>query len=219
MLAIVGPNGAGKSTLLKAIVGEIKPMGGEIRLIGVKGHEIAYLPQQSTLDSSFPICIYDFVAMGLWSEYGAFHGFDQQAKVRINKAIQAVGMSGLEQKPIGYLSGGQLQRVRFARVMLQNAPLVLLDEPYSGIDNDTVRDLAALVREWNLEGRTIISVLHDYEHVRQEYRQALLLAGEVIAFGDPAEILNEQYLQNARELITTRHEAKTVAVCNQESGL
>ena len=90
---------------------------------------------------------------------------------------------------------------------------------YSGIDNDTVRDLAALVREWNLEGRTIISVLHDYEHVRQEYRQALLLAGEVIAFGDPAEILNEQYLQNARELITTRHEAKTVAVCNQESGL
>lgn len=218
MLAIVGPNGAGKSTLLKAIVGEIKPMGGNIRLMGVKDHEIAYLPQQSSLDSSFPICIHDFVAMGLWSEYGAFHGFDRKAEARIGEAIHAVGMSGLERKPIGYLSGGQLQRVRFARVMLQNAPLVLLDEPYSGIDNDTVHDLAALVRQWNAEGRTIISVLHNYEHVRKEYRQALLLAGEVIAFGKPAEILNDQYLMHARELITTRHDAKTAIVCDQESG-
>ena len=199
-LAIVGPNGAGKSTLLKGIVGELRPLQGSIELSGINPKQIAYLTQQSTLDASFPITIHDFVAMGLWAQFGAFRRFDRAARRRIDDAIGAVGLTGLENRSIGQLSGGQLQRVRFARVMLQDSPLVLLDEPYAAIDASTVHDLAALVRHWNEEGRTVISVLHDLEHVRQEYPETLLLAREVVAHGATATTLSETHLKRARQL-------------------
>lgn len=217
LLAIVGPNGAGKSTLLKAIVGELRPMQGQIVLNGLKRENIAYLTQLSTLDGSFPIAIHDFVAMGLWAQFGAFRRFDRPAMKRIDEAIAAVGLSGLETRPIGQLSGGQLQRVRFARVMLQDSPLVLLDEPYGAIDANTVRDLAALVRRWNTEGRTVISVLHDFEHVRQEYPETLLLAREAIARGKTAEVLSESNLLRARHLAESQGEAPDTPICHTES--
>jgi zinc/manganese transport system ATP-binding protein len=218
LLAVVGPNGAGKSTLLKGIVGELRPMQGRIELNGLKRENIAYLTQQSTLDSSFPIVIHDFVAMGLWSEFGAFRSFNRAAKQRIEKAIAAVGLSGLENRSIGQLSGGQLQRARFARAILQDSPLVLLDEPYGAIDANTVRDLALLVRRWNTEGRTVISVLHDFEHVRQEYPETLLLAREVVARGASAEVLSVENLQLASRLAETQGEISGAAVCNSDSA-
>ncbi|MFZ4538082.1 metal ABC transporter ATP-binding protein [Propionivibrio sp.] len=217
LLAVVGPNGAGKSTLLKGIVGELRPMQGKVELIGLKRENIAYLTQQSTLDSSFPIVIFDFVAMGLWSQFGAFRGFDRAAKQRIEEAIAAVGLSGLENRPIGQLSGGQVQRARFARVILQDSPLVLLDEPYGAIDANTVRDLAALVRRWSGEGRTVISVLHDFEHVRQEYPETLLLAREVVARGATAEVLSEANLLRARQLGEAQGEVPGAAICAHEN--
>jgi zinc/manganese transport system ATP-binding protein len=213
LLAVVGPNGAGKSTLLKGIVGELRPLQGKITLNGLKREEIAYLAQQSTLDTTFPIVIHDFVAMGLWAEFGAFRSFTRQARARIEQAIAAVGLAGLEQRPIGQLSGGQLQRARFARVSLQDSPLVLLDEPYAAIDANTVRDLAALVRQWNGEGRTVISVLHDFEHVRQEYPHALLLAREVVAQGATATVLTDENLQRARHLAEGQGEASPATIC------
>lgn len=214
LLAVVGPNGAGKSTLLKGIVGELRPMQGQVQLTGLKRENIAYLTQQSTLDSSFPIVIHDFVAMGLWSQFGAFRSFTRAARLRIEEAIAAVGLSGLENRPIGQLSGGQLQRARFARVILQDSPLVLLDEPYGAIDANTVRDLAALVRQWNAEGRTVISVLHDFEHVRQEYPETLLLAREVIARGATAEVLSEENLRRARQLAEAQSQSPDAPVCH-----
>ena len=217
LMAIIGPNGAGKSTLLKAIVGELRPMQGQIVLNGIKRENIAYLTQLSTLDGSFPIAIHDFVAMGLWSQFGAFRSIDRAAKKRIEEAIAAVGLSGLETRPIGQLSGGQLQRARFARVMLQDSPLVLLDEPYGAIDANTVRDLAALVRRWNAEGRTVISVLHDFEHVRQEYPETLLLAREVVARGKTADVLNEDNLRRARHLAEAHGETPDTPVCHSEA--
>ncbi len=216
LLAVVGPNGAGKSTLLKAIVGELRPMQGQIHLNGVKRESIAYLTQQSTVDGSFPIVIHDFVAMGLWEQFGAFRGFSHRARHRIDEAIAAVGLSGLEDRPIGQLSGGQLQRARFARVILQDSPLVLLDEPYGAIDANTVRDLAALVRHWNSEGRTVISVLHDFEHVRQEYPETLLLAREAVARGKTAKVLSEENLLRARLLSETQGEFSHAAICQTD---
>jgi len=218
LLAVVGPNGAGKSTLLKGIVGEICPMQGRVELLGLERKHIAYLTQQSTIDGSFPIVIHDFVAMGLWAEFGAFRGFNRKARQRIEAAIHAVGLSGLENRPIGQLSGGQLQRARFARVILQDSPLVLLDEPYSAIDADTVNDLAALVRHWSGEGRTVISVLHDFDHVRQEYPETLLLAREVVARGATAKVLSEANLQRARHLAEAQREQPEVAICHAENG-
>jgi zinc/manganese transport system ATP-binding protein len=217
LLAVIGPNGAGKSTLLKGIVGELRPMQGRVERIGLKRENIAYLTQQSTLDGSFPIVIHDFVAMGLWAQFGAFRGFDRAAKQRIEEAIGAVGLSGLENRPIGQLSGGQLQRARFARVMLQDSPLVLLDEPYGAIDANTVRDLAALVRRWNAEGRTVISVLHDFDHVRQEYPETLLLAREVVARGLTAEVLSDENLLRARHLAEDQSQTPDEAICHADN--
>ena len=217
LLAVVGPNGAGKSTLLKGIVGELRPMQGCVELIRLKRERIAYLTQQSTLDTSFPIVIHDFVAMGLWAQFGAFRGFNRAAKQRIEEAIGAVGLSGLENRPIGQLSGGQQQRARFARVMLQDSPLVLLDEPYGAIDANTVRDLAALVRHWNSEGRTIISVLHDFEHVRQEYPETLLLAREMVARGSTAQVLSEENLHRARHLAEVQGDFQGAAICHDNA--
>ena len=214
LLAVVGPNGAGKSTLLKGIVGELRPMQGQVQLSGLKRENIAYLTQQSTLDSSFPIVIHDFVAMGLWSQFGAFRSFTRAARQRIEEAIAAVGLSGLENRPIGQLSGGQLQRARFARVILQDSPLVLLDEPYGAIDANTVRDLAALVRQWNREGRTVISVLHDFDHVREEYPETLLLAREVVARGATAEVLSEANLRRARHLAEAQSQSPDAPICH-----
>jgi zinc/manganese transport system ATP-binding protein len=216
LLAVVGPNGAGKSTLLKGIVGELRPLQGKITLNGLKREAIAYLAQQSTLDTTFPIVIHDFVAMGLWAEFGAFRSFNRQARARIEQAIAAVGLAGLEQRPIGQLSGGQLQRARFARVSLQDSPLVLLDEPYAAIDANTVRDLAALVRQWNSEGRTVISVLHDFEHVRQEYPQTLLLAREVVARGATTAVLTDDNLLRARHLAEGQGEASPSKICEAD---
>lgn len=206
LLAIVGPNGAGKSTLLKGIVGDIAPMEGSVRLHGVERRNIAYLTQQSGVDTAFPIVVHDFVALGLWHEFGAFRGLNRAAQGRIEAAIAAVGLEGLENRPIGHLSGGQLQRARFARLTLQDSPLVLLDEPYSGIDASSARNLAALIQRWNAEGRTIVSVLHDLEHVRRDYPQTLLLARDAVAWGATAEVLSEAHLARARRLAETASE-------------
>lgn len=214
LLAIVGPNGAGKSTLLKGIAGELRPLQGKIVLNGLRRRQIAYLTQQATLDTSFPIVVHDFVAMGLWREIGAFAGLNRARRGRVEAAIDGVGLGGLEGRPIGSLSGGQLQRALFARVLLQDAPLVLLDEPYGAIDVASVHDLAALVRRWHGEGRTVISVLHDLEHVRQEYPETLLLAREVVARGDTASVLSEANLLRAHQLAEGHREGQTTAICH-----
>lgn len=213
LLALAGPNGAGKSTLLKGIVGEISALQGRIHFCGIDCKNIAYLTQLSTLDSSFPITVYDLVAMGLWGQFGAFRAFNRAAQQKIEQAIASVGLSGLEARQIGQLSGGQLQRARFARVMLQDAPLVLLDEPYAAVDQNTVRDLAALVRTWHQEGRTVISVLHDLEHVRQEYPETLLLAREMVARGATYEVLCAENLRRAQTLAETQSSPFEALVC------
>ena len=200
LVAVVGPNGAGKYTLLKGLAGELRPIGGRIVLSELPPGGLAYMPQRSEIDHSFPISVFEVVAMGLWHEIGAFGGLSRSQRERVRAALAAVGMSGFESRPIGSLSGGQLQRARFARLMLQDAPLILLDEPFAAIDSRTVDDLVALILGWHAEGRTILTVVHDLEQVRRHFPTALLLSREPVAFGPTAQVLTPELLARARRL-------------------
>ncbi|WP_245258556.1 ABC transporter ATP-binding protein [Methylopila sp. M107] len=197
-LAVVGPNGAGKSTLLKGLVGSLKPLGGRIDRGGLKTGQIAYLPQAASLDRTFPIDVFDLVAAGLWRKTGLFGGIGRTGREKTRDAIAGVGLGGFERRHIGTLSGGQLQRALFARLALQDAPVILLDEPFAAIDADTVSDLLELVAAWRGERRTVVAVLHDLETVRRAFPETLLLARRQISWGPTAEALRPERLIEAR---------------------
>lgn len=200
LLAVVGPNGAGKSTLFKGIVGALKPLAGRVHLNGLSARDVAYLPQAAEIDRTFPISVYDLVAMGLWRRTGAWGGFEKADRAKIRDAIAAVGLTGFERRAIGTLSGGQMQRMLFARLLLQDARLVVLDEPFNAIDAKTSADLVALVQSWHREGRTILAALHDLDVVRTIFPQTLLLAREQVAWGDTASVLTADNMQKARHM-------------------
>ncbi len=201
MTAVVGANGSGKSTLMKGIAGVLKPMAGRIeRESNVR---IAYLPQQSELDRSFPARVIDLVSLGLWPRRGLLGRHTPQDRQAVTDALEAVGLAGFERRALDTLSGGQLQRALFARVLVQDADLILLDEPFNAIDTRTVTDLIALIRRWHGEGRTVLVVVHDLDLVRRNFPEALLLARREVAWGDTAETLQPQNLLRARRF----HEA------------
>ncbi len=200
LVAVVGPNGAGKSTLLKGLAGELRPIGGHIDMAALPPGGLAYMPQRGELDHSFPVSVFDMVAMGMWREIGAFGRLDRARRERVRQALAAVGLTGFEARPIGSLSGGQLQRARFARLMLQDAPLILLDEPFAAIDSRTVEDLIRLILGWHGEGRTILTVVHDLDQVRRHFPTSLLLSRTPVAFGPTEQVLTPVLLARARRL-------------------
>jgi zinc/manganese transport system ATP-binding protein len=200
LLALVGPNGAGKSTLLKGIMGELAPLDGSIDLHGLDRHEIAYLPQQIDIDRSFPVTVFDCVAIGLWREIGIWRGIDARRKRAVATALATLGLLDFADRLIGSLSGGQFQRVLFARLLLQDARLILLDEPFRAVDTKTIADLILLIERWHKEGRTVIAALHDIEQVRAHFPQTLLLAREVVAWGPTQSALTPENLARAGQL-------------------
>jgi len=200
LLAVIGPNGAGKSTLFRGLVGILKPLAGSIAIGGLDVRDIAYLPQTVDIDRSFPISVYDFVGTGLWRSTGFFGGMGKGARDRIAYALSAVGLNGFENRPIGTLSGGQMQRMLFARVLLQDARLIVLDEPFNAIDARTSADLLDLVRHWHAEGRTVLAALHDMELVRANFPETLLLARGPVAWGSTADVLTAENLLEARRM-------------------
>jgi zinc/manganese transport system ATP-binding protein len=213
MLAVVGPNGAGKSTLFKAIAGMLKPLAGSITRDPFDGRDIAYLPQAPDIDRSFPIAVYDMVAMGLWRSRGVFGGITAKDHDAIGAAIAAVGLSGFERRPIGTLSGGQVQRMLFARLVAQDAHLILLDEPFAAIDARTSAELVSLVQRWHGERRTVFAALHDVDLVRAIFPETLLLAREPVAWGPTREVLTPENLNKARRMCEAFDEAaETCAV-------
>ena len=200
LTAIVGPNGAGKSTMLKGVIGTLRPLEGRIAFGGLTRNEIAYLPQQSDVDRSFPITVADLVAMGLWREIGGFAGLRAVHHARVAEAIAAVGLEGFEKRQIGSLSGGQIQRALFARLLLQDARLVLLDEPFNSVDARTMADLIGVVQRWHGEGRTVLAVLHDFDTVRAHFPRTLMLARELVAHGPTAQVLTTENHFRARQM-------------------
>ena len=200
LVAVIGPNGAGKSTLFRGLAGILKPLAGSIDLGGLDARDIAYLPQTADIDRSFPISVYDFVGTGLWRSTGFFGGLGKGARDKIAHALAAVGLNGFENRPIGTLSGGQMQRMLFARVLLQDARLIVLDEPFNAIDARTSADLLDLVRRWHAEKRTVLAALHDMELVRSHFPEALLLARGPVAWGATAGVLTAENLLEARRM-------------------
>lgn len=200
LTAIVGPNGAGKSTLLRGISGELSPLSGQITRTNARAADIAYLPQQTEIDRSFPITVLDFVAMGFWHSVGPFGAIGRKHTQRLMDAIDAVGLRGFEDRAISALSGGQMQRVLFARLLLQDAKLVLLDEPFTAIDAKTTADLMALVKAWQGEGRTVIAVLHDHDMVRTHFPETLMVARDLVSHGNTADVMTSENLFAARRM-------------------
>lgn len=201
LLAVCGPNGGGKSTLLKGIVGALPPLGGSVERVACPADRIAYLPQAAEIDRSFPVNVFDMVAMGHFHRTGWFGGLSRADREKTFEAIAAVGLTGFEDRPIGTLSGGQAQRMLFARLLLQDAPVILLDEPFNAIDQRTISELLRLIERWRAEKRTVIAVLHDLDLVRRTFPQTLLLARETIAWGDTADALRPENLLSARRMV------------------
>ena len=220
LTAVIGPNGSGKSTLLKSIVGLLPIEGGRsggALTLNTDAQRIAYLPQLSEIDRGFPIDVRDCVLLGCWGSVGAFGNVSHDKLARVDAALHAVGLQGFERRAVGSLSAGQLQRVMFARILVQDASLILLDEPFNAVDSKTTAGLLALVQQWHQEQRTVIAVLHDDAQVRQHFPQTLLLARELVGWGPTAEVLTEAKLMRARAMAEAWDE--TAEVCEVDTAL
>ena len=191
MTAIVGPNGAGKTTLLRALAGLHPPAQGRIH--GAAG--AALLPQTLTLDRTFPLTCLDAVALGAAPAAGPFRPIDPAPAAA---ALDRVGLPGFAARPIRALSAGQFQRVLFARLIVQDAPILLLDEPFNAVDARTETDLLAILHDWHRQGRTILAVLHDLDLVRAAFPETLLLARHPLAWGPSRQTLRPETLRQAR---------------------
>ncbi|MEM1038682.1 MAG: zinc ABC transporter ATP-binding protein AztA [Pseudomonadota bacterium] len=216
LTAVVGANGSGKSTLLKGIVGALRPIDGSVTC--APGQRIAYLPQLSELDRSFPATVGDLVGLGHWPRRGLLGRHSRDDRNRAKQAMMAVGLEGFEKRGIDTLSGGQLQRALFARVLVQDADLVLLDEPFNAVDAATVRDLVALIQRWHGEGRTVLVVVHDLDLVREHFPNALLLARRPIAWGATDETLRPENLLRARRFDEAWDEGADWCAHNQNNS-
>jgi len=200
LTAVIGPNGGGKSTFLKGLMGFLKPMSGAINFNGIRPQDIAYLPQQSETDRRFPLSVLAVVMLGLWPKIGAFRKASPEQRKAALDALDAVGMKAFAERPIEALSAGQWRRVLFARLVLQDARVLLLDEPFVGIDARTAHELIHLLERWQKEGRTVIVVMHDLDMVREHFGQALMLARELVAWGPTQQVLSNENLARAAVL-------------------
>jgi zinc/manganese transport system ATP-binding protein len=195
LTAIVGANGAGKTTLLHAIAGLVAPRRGSIEVSGTEGPvDLAYLPQSDSIDRDFPISVLEFAALGGWARVGVLGRVPPELRLRSMNALQVVGMDGLAGRMLGDLSVGQFRRALFARVIMQDAAIVLLDEPFAGVDAATSDDLLSLMQRWHVEGRTVMVALHDLEQVLAIFPDTLLLARKAIAWGETATTLTPEKL-------------------------
>ena len=200
LTALCGPNGGGKSSLLKAIVGLAPVVSGHVDIPHDPKHAIAYLPQVVDVDRSFPLKVLDVADLGHWRRAGAFGRLSAEHRRRSLAALATVGLQGLEQRSIEALSVGQFQRLLFARLIVEDAPIILLDEPFNAIDQRTTEDLLRLIVAWSVEGRTVIAALHDLDMARRAFPETLLVARELIAWSTSTEVLSEANLAKARAL-------------------
>jgi manganese/iron transport system ATP-binding protein len=200
-VAVVGPNGAGKSTLFKAIVGLLPLQRGRILIHGLPlgDHQdcVAYVPQREEVDWRFPITVREVVMMGRYGQRGWFRRPSDTDRSAVDQALAHLGISGLGSQSIGDLSGGQQQRVFLARALAQDPHILLMDEPFTGVDV-TAQDAAlSLLDDLHAEGVTAIISTHDLSVAASRFDYVLLLNRRLVAFGPPADVLREQNLAGA----------------------
>jgi zinc/manganese transport system ATP-binding protein len=186
-------------------MGELRPSAGSVERAAVTS-KIGYLPQAAEIDRHFPLSVADTLMLGAWRQTGAFGGVSRQAAESGRKALAAVGLEGLERRHIGTLSAGQFQRLLFARLLLQDADIIMLDEPFTAVDAVTTRDLLGIVDRWHRAGRTVIAVLHDFDQIRAHFPQTLLLARDLVSWGPTETALSPENLRRAREMAESTHE-------------
>jgi manganese/zinc/iron transport system ATP- binding protein len=198
-VAVVGPNGAGKSTLIKAVVGLVQLDAGEILVHGERiermRHEVAYVPQRGVIDWDFPVLVRDVVLMGRYGRLGWFRWAGRRDREIAAAALERMGMTDLADRQIGQLSGGQQQRVFLARALAQEADILLLDEPFVGVDAATEEAIFELLDTARDEGKTVVVVNHDLASARRNFDRVLLLNGRVVAYGPPEETMQPEVLQ------------------------
>lgn len=192
-VALIGPNGAGKSTLLKAIAGLVPRTKGTIHWRGTNvrkwSREFAYLPQREEVDWAFPITVRGLVEMGRYPQTGWWRRFSHKDKDAVDKALHALALEDLQHRQIRELSGGQQQRAFLARALAQEAHVLLLDEPFTGLDRNASQLLGALLEKLAKEGRLVIASHHDMNTVPLLFDEALVLNRRAIAFGTVGDIL------------------------------
>jgi ABC-type Mn2+/Zn2+ transport system ATPase subunit len=211
-VAVLGPNGSGKSTLFGAAVGLLRPAAGTI---GTGDRGVAWLPQSLELEPSFPLTVRDVVAMGRWGKRGWLRRLNSEDEASIEAAMDALGLQDVRSHPLSTLSGGLRQRTLLAQTIAQDAGLVLLDEPLTGVDRPTAERINSLIPRWRDDGRTVMVATHDLEAAARDYDLVLALNGHVVAYGPATEVCTEEVLRetfsghvarlNTGELVDTSH--------------
>jgi len=194
-IALLGPNGAGKTSFFKAMVGLIKPETGSIELGGHGArstrHDIAYLPQREAVDWDFPVTVRGLAEMGRYTRLGWWRRFGPADEAAVEKALATMELLELADRQISALSGGQQQRAFLARALAQEAHVMLLDEPFTGLDKPAQDLLGATLRRLAAAGNLVIASHHDLKTVPELFDQVIFLNGELIAFGDTATTFTE----------------------------
>jgi ABC-type Mn2+/Zn2+ transport system ATPase subunit len=215
-VAVVGPNGAGKSTLFKAIVGLLPLASGRIQINGAPLHQatIGYVTQREEVDWTFPVTVEDVVMMGRYGRLSWLRWPGRRDREIVRRALEQVGMTAFAQRQIGELSGGQQQRVFIARALAQEAELLLLDEPFSGVDVSTREAIFDLLDDLRHQGITILVSTHDLNMALKRFEQLLLLNRHLVAYGSPEEVFTPRTLTETygRGVVTWRPGEEVVMV-------
>jgi manganese/iron transport system ATP-binding protein len=201
--ALVGVNGSGKSTLFKAIMGFVRLARGEIAILGepvttaLRKHLVAYVPQSEEVDWNFPVLVEDVVMMGRYGHMGFFRIPRAEDRAAVDVALRRVGMEDFRKRQIGELSGGQKKRVFLARALAQDGKVILLDEPFTGVDVKTEDAIIALLRDLRDEGRVILVSTHNLGSVPEFCDRVVLVKNTVLAYGPTAETFTQANLERA----------------------
>lgn len=194
LTAVAGPNGSGKSTLLKTLAGVLQPMGGEIIFPKGKRPKMAYLAQTSQMQRDFPITVEEAVLTGFYPDLGETRGITGAHRLKARAAIEEAGLRGFEGRTINELSGGEFQRMLFARVIVEDASVMLLDEPFSAVDAGTTARLIQILLRWHQEGRTVICVLHDLLLIKKYFPESMVLHGKCLGSGHTHSLFEQKLL-------------------------
>lgn len=201
IVGIIGPNGAGKSTLLKAIMGLLPLDSGTISIFGKSAetakHLIAYIPQRNEVDWNFPVVVRDVVMMGRYKDIGIFKRPGKEDKDIVEKSLKDIGMEAYADRQIGELSGGQQQRVFLARALAQKTDILMLDEPFIGVDAATENSIWEMMKMLKSRGKTILVVNHDLTNMVKKYDSLLLLNQRLVAYGNPSMVFRQENINKA----------------------
>ncbi|MCB1085284.1 MAG: metal ABC transporter ATP-binding protein [Chlamydiia bacterium] len=201
LVGVMGPNGAGKSTLLKAMIGIEAPLTGNIQFFGMPfkkmKEKIAYVPQKGSIDWDFPITVFDVVLMGRYQKLGGLKWYRKADKEAAMRILDQLEMKALARRQISALSGGQQQRLFIARALLQEAEILLLDEPFAAVDQATEELIVRILKKLQSQGKTILVVHHDLHTAPKYFEKVLLLNTALVAFGEVGEVLSKDNLSRA----------------------